>query len=378
MFLSEDINHTIIALNCKHKNPKNSIYIVVLLFFLIVVISLPFITVAIDSQARGIVRSQRENVKITPIVQGEVIHVNMKDNQVVEKGDLLVEIEPSTVISNQFTKEKKLATTCKQLEDITRLCNSTLGLYHSSMFQNEKKYFDKKLEELELYRKQRRENLEQSNKAFEEGIISKEELQKSKNQMEIVNKEFELFKRETQAKWHTKKVSLEEKIQTLNGEIAELKLKKKDFRIRAPISGTIVKYSGVKEGAFINGNENLAEIAPDDQIIAECYVRPKDIGFVFVGQDVKLQMDAFNFNQWGLLPGVVYQIDRNLTFENEQNYIKVRCKLLSRELFLKNGFKVKIKKGMTCTARISLVKRSLWNLLLDELDDWFHPKLLSS
>jgi HlyD family secretion protein len=32
---------------------------------------------------------------------------------------------------------------------------------------------------------------------------------------------------------------------------------------------------------------------------------------------------------------------------------------------------------MTCTARLTLTERSLWNLLFDKVDDWFNPQLMN-
>jgi HlyD family secretion protein len=89
-------------------------------------------------------------------------------------------------------------------------------------------------------------------------------------------------------------------------------------------------------------------------------------------------MDAFNYNQWGLGKATVYEIDRNLTINEQQSYFRVRCKLQTKELVLKNDYKAQFKKGMTCTARLVLTERSLWHLLFDKVDDWFNPKIVDS
>ena len=111
--------------------------------------------------------------------------------------------------------------------------------------------------------------------------------------------------------------------------------------------------------------------------MAECMVSPKDIGFIKKNQKVKFQIDAYNYNQWGLLEGKVVDIDQNITVNQQtgEAYFKVRCVMDKNYLQLKNGYKGQIGKGMTLTARFYLLDRTLWQLLFDRVDDWFNPNL---
>lgn len=52
---------------------------------------------------------------------------------------------------------------------------------------------------------------------------------------------------------------------------------------------------------------------------------------------------------------------------------KVQCSLDQQYLQLKNGFKGYFKKGMTANVRFKLIKRSLFDLLYDKMDDWLNP-----
>jgi len=52
-----------------------------------------------------------------------------------------------------------------------------------------------------------------------------------------------------------------------------------------------------------------------DQLIVKSTVSLNDIGLIRKNQKVKFQLDAFNYNQWGLLEGKVIDIDRNITFQ---------------------------------------------------------------
>ncbi len=57
---------------------------------------------------------------------------------------------------------------------------------------------------------------------------------------------------------------------------------------------------------------------------------------------------------------------------------KVICSLDQKQLQLKNGFKGKLKKGMTLNARFFIINRSAFELLYDKVDDWFNPSKLNN
>ena len=88
-------------------------------------------------------------------------------------------------------------------------------------------------------------------------------------------------------------------------------------------------------------------------------------------------MDAFNYNQWGLLEGKVIDIDRNITIQGEQAFFKVRCALNTTAIKLQSGYKTHVSKGMTLTTRYIITRRSLYDLLFDKVDDWINPKQLA-
>lgn len=376
MSYSNEIKNTVFSLNYKYRKTSNILYIIVLFFIVGAIISLPFVCITVDSQARGILRSQKENVKITFFVQGRVSYVNLKNNQTVKKDELLLKIDPLIEATQVQTKKSLLVNLQQQYADLNILCKGNSKLLKTELYQNERNHFLEKLKELKTQKEQFYQLYQRSKKGFEGGIVSAADYEKSSYELKILNRKIATYKKETHNKWQSRKTHVEEQIKRLEGEITQLLEKKKNYAIKAPISGTIVNYSGIKQGAYFNGNEILGEISSDDEIILECFINPKDIGFIRIGQTVKLQMDAFNYNQWGLGKATVYEIDRNLTIDKQQNYFKVRCKLETNELTLKNGFKAKIKKGMTCTARLTLAERSLWNLLFDKVDDWFNPKLI--
>lgn len=114
-------------------------------------------------------------------------------------------------------------------------------------------------------------------------------------------------------------------------------------------------------------------------MIAETYVLPRDIGLLRVGTKARFQVDAYNYNQWGMVSGSVLSISNDIFMENgKQPYFKVRCLLDQHQLKLKNGYVGKIKKGMTLQARFFVTRRTLFQLLYDKADDWLNPNVTTS
>lgn len=119
----------------------------------------------------------------------------------------------------------------------------------------------------------------------------------------------------------------------------------------------------------------MAEISPNDSLLVECQVNPKDIGLIQLGQQVRLQMEAFNYNQWGFVEAEVIEIDHHPVVQNQEVYFRVKCKMKQHSLQLKNGYQATIQKGMTLTARFIITRRSLYQLLFDKLDQWLNPTI---
>jgi hypothetical protein len=104
-------------------------------------------------------------------------------------------------------------------------------------------------------------------------------------------------------------------------------------------------------------------------------VLPKNIGFLQKGQMVRLQIDAFDYNYFGMITGRIYLIDDDLLLLDKKPVYKVTCLLNEKILKLSNGYIGELKKGMSFQARFVICKRNLWQLLYDGLSDWLDPSL---
>jgi len=82
--------------------------------------------------------------------------------------------------------------------------------------------------------------------------------------------------------------------------------------LRAPVSGTVQQLAVSTIGGVVQPAQALMVIVPDDAPPAiEVHVLNRDIGFVRVGQKVRIKLEAYPFTEYGIVPGVVENISRD-------------------------------------------------------------------
>ena len=107
--------------------------------------------------------------------------------------------------------------------------------------------------------------------------------------------------------------------------------------------------------------------------MAECYVGTKDIGLVRIGQKCRIIVDAFDYNEWGSVEGTVSEIFDDVYEKDGLAVYKIYCDLGKDFLQLKNGMRGNLKKGMAISVSLVLAKRTLFNLVFDNINDWIDP-----
>lgn len=182
---------------------------------------------------------------------------------------------------------------------------------------------------------------------YDKDVIARMEFEKFSFDYTFAKQARAGFEKNQRSLWQNKKRELEEQLKNLNGTLQKISIESNNYVITAPLSGTIENFSGILIGSFLNASQPIATISAVDQLIVESTVSPNDIGLIQNNQKVKFQLDAFNYNQWGLLEGKVIDIDRNITIQGEQAFFKVRSALNSTAMELKSGYKTQITKGMT-------------------------------
>lgn len=374
-FSSDPIN-TLENLIARNKTKSISIYLILVLAIIVFLILLPIIKVDISSQSRGIIRSKTDNVPVATIVNGRVTWLALKNNTIVQKGDTLIKISKQNLESDKKTQDNISNSVSALLKDITYLLQNKSSHIVTSTAREDLFKFQARKNELQSKVSQAQINHTRNKNLYDKDIIAKAEYEKHEYELRFANQALQSYISQQKATWENQKRDLEERLKNLNGAVAKINVESTNYVVLAPISGTIENFSGIQVGSYINASQSIASISAINFLIVENNVSPNDIGLIKKDQKVKFQLDAFNYNQWGLLEGKVIDIDRNITMQGEQAFFKVRCALNSTAMQLQSGYKTNVSKGMTLTTRYIITRRSLFDLLFDKIDDWLNPKQL--
>jgi adhesin transport system membrane fusion protein len=162
----------------------------------------------------------------------------------------------------------------------------------------------------------------------------------------------------------------------VTGELAQVKesiTKLQDrtnrLEINAPVAG-IVK--GLKTNTLkgvIKAGEEIMQIVPDNAMEIEAQVNPKDIGSIKVGQDVTIEVLAYDHSRFGTVAGKLHAIsaatfmdDNKMGENNKKPYYKAFITL--DQLYVGNDPKTnKISIGMTVEAEIHTGEKTLLQYL---------------
>jgi hypothetical protein len=154
-----------------------------------------------------------------------------------------------------------------------------------------------------------------------------------------------------------------------------LEMKAKDFyAVTSPVRGTVEQFRGVYKGSNIQAGTSLAIISPDSSLYAEVYMSPRNIGYINMNMPVNIQVESFNYNEWGSVSGKVIEISSDFFTDNSNVvFYKVKCCLDKDHLQHKKGNKGFLKKGMTVSAHFMITRRSLLDLIYQKMDNWINP-----
>jgi membrane fusion protein, peptide pheromone/bacteriocin exporter len=376
-FSSDPIN-TIENLIARNKTKSISIYLVVVLVVIILLTLLPVIKLDISSQSRGIIRSTTDNVPVNTLVSGRIIWMGLHNNSMVHKGDTLLKIAKDGLLVEKKTQDTLSSTVSLLLADITYVLHGKNNFIKTTTVREDFYQYQAKKTELQSKVQQAQNNYNRNKGLFDKNVIARVEYEKYVYELRFASEALHSYESQQKATWENQKRELTDKLKNLNGAVSKIKVEENNYVVLAPVTGTIENFSGLQIGSFINASQAIATISPVDNLIVESTVSPNDIGLIKKNQKVKFQIDAFNYNQWGLLQGKVIDIDHNITVQENQAYFKVRCSLNTKSMQLKSGYKTQVSKGMTLTTRYTITRRSLFDLLFDKVDDWLNPKLISN
>jgi len=200
----------------------------------------------------------------------------------------------------------------------------------------------KKKERLKLEIERAQEQLENTQATTEKNVLDR--IAENKQQIAQIDTQLTKTLRDNQ-----------QRISEINSQISELEQQTNYQNLEAPKSGTIFDLK-VGSGSSVNKTEMLMKIVPQKNLVAEVYIKNKDIGFVREGMNVDVRIDSFPFSEYGDIQGKLISIGSDALPPNKNyDFYRFPAKIRLDHQFLKvQDRKIPLQSGMSISSNIKL------------------------
>lgn len=151
-------------------------------------------------------------------------------------------------------------------------------------------------------------------------------------------------------------------------EVTKATQKRQFQRLRSPVSGSVQQLTLHTIGGVVEPARTLMIIVPSqDGVEVEARLINKDIGFVRVGQQVAVKLEAYPFTRYGMIPGTIKKLSRDAIPDQKLGSVYMVTIALDRATIEIEGRQVVLGAGLAATADIRTGTRSIMSYLISPL-----------
>lgn len=341
--------------------------------------ALRLVTVEVAVDAPGVVRPAVEKHELTAGVGGFVAEVLARPAQAVSAGDPLLVLEASHVEERIAALAAALVERERRAADLETLLAAGGHPVGTAMLGSDAVRRDHLRHREEIGAEERRvaeaeREAQRAAALAEAGIVPRAEAEARAGALADARAELTLVEGRQHALWAARLAELRIEIRELRAQRRQAEQDGARHRIFAPVAGTLEEMPSVSAGSFVQAGQRLGVISPSADLVAEFLVSPRDVGLLATGSTVRVLVDAFPHTDWGVLTASVREISADYLPVDAGVAFRVLAALPDTHLTLRNGVTGELRKGMTVRGRFPVAKRTLWQLLRDDVSDWLDPR----
>jgi len=373
---SEIIQNGIDAYLGKYAANSRKIYWIVIGFVVLLFCALPFIDVDLSVQDAGIIRPAAEKTEIRSSLTECVDSIYVAEGQRLRQGDTILTFRQTNPDFQIDYQHKRLTDMQEHLSDLTLLSKGLKPeTFHSASRRQEYALFMQREQEQETNVAKAKKDLERNQTLYEKGVIAAEEYETYRYNYDKEQNALASLKNSQLSQWQNDLNSYTNSLEEMKSALNQQLKGRDNYVIVSPVNGTLDQFGGIYAGSMIQTGSLLAVISPDSTLVAEVQVSPRDIGYIGKDMPVTIQISSFNYNEWGTVAGKVTEISSDFMNDASGNnaFYKVKCSMDRNYLLRKNRIRGFLKKGMSVSAHFRITRRSLFELLYQEMDDWANP-----
>lgn len=376
------------------------------------------------ASARGKVIPHGQVKTLQTSDQGVITGIFVEEGDIVKKGQTLLQLDSTFSEIDFDIAEKRLETIRLEKELLEQelsgksnngLLDSSLSTsefsYHLQLRKMRKEEYSKKQElyqieiskalkskekadvDLEYYEKQAailRNQTQVNKELYNSGSISKNEYESKVDEYELI------FNKVQAAQIHI--ASMETTIESANQNLSALsqsynteliqmivqkdkelieaqsnldKMKKKYtmHNLEAPVNGRVSGIGTHTIGGVVTSAQPIVTIVPEGTpLLIEAKVLNRDIGFIEVGQECDIKLDAFPFQRYGVVTGYITYISPDAFEDDRLGYVYTVRIQPEKEFIPLVNKNLNMTAGMTASVEVKLDRRKIIEFFLPAVD----------
>lgn len=367
------------------------------------------------AKAPGKIGPQDAAVKVQPVELGKVAQLTVKEGDQVQKGQVLAALESEldtkgveqlqTVLMAQQGELNQTQVMMEkirsQLETRSMIAQSDVQSQQATLSQNEalantQTALNRQIEEeinvqrqrIEKFRvlaneggyprdqvvqmeqavRERERTITEGTGKLEQAIGDRERLKADLERKRSEATQAQLSTQQEIEQLRLRQAEIRGKMNEIQAQIATAKAKKDQRYVYAPTSGVITTLNLKHSGQVVQPGDAIAEISPQGKpLILSTLLPSQEAGFVKPGMTTQIKLDAFPYQDFGLVSGKVLSVSPDSkALENGSQVYRVDIALDRPDIEIR-GQKVLLKTGQTGTAEIMTRRRRIMDLLLDPI-----------
>ena len=362
--------------------PKSSVIIWIIGIGLLVLLSWAWLfkLEEVSTGTGKIIPSSKEQV-IQSLDGGILTKLNVKEGEIVERGQVLAQLDPTRFESNVGESESLLVS--------SRATSARLRAEVSGAplaFPEEVLKYPKLVKEETALYQSRRANLQESVAGLEQALLLvqqelemtaplvakgaasevevlrlKREANDLRNQMNDIRNQYYVNARQELSKANT---DVETQQQVVRGKSDTLSR----TIFKSPVRGVVKEIDVMTLGGVIPQNGKLMSIVPlDEKLLVEARISPRDIAFIRPDQEALVKISAYDYSIYGGLNGKVTMISPDTLrdeVKQDQFYYRVYIRTDSDKLSNNAGQEFNITPGMVATVDIRTGSKTVMDYLI--------------
>jgi hemolysin D len=372
--------------------------------------------VDVVSSAPGRLEPRGKTIRLDAAVTGTIARIKVKEGQQVKAGESLVELESTVVLNDLQQAEAKLEGQTNRLAQLQLITNQLQLTDRVQQQQSRAQLAEQsaqmsKIEETlsanqvaitsaqELLLKDQ-SRVDRFRALQQQGVLSGSQVEDAEREM-ITNKQLvqqnqaalQQTQTEIQKQQSTYQRILQEgnlatiagqkqaqeldtQITDLQAEITQTQKQIKSLQYQwqqrilyAPVNGTIFQLPIQNPGAVVQPGTLVAQIAPQGaRMVLRSQIASQDMGFLKVGLPVKVKLDAYPFQDYGVLAGRLTWIapDSKMVQVGQTQREIFELEIELAQTYIEAGDKrIQLTPGQTATAEVVVRQRHIIDFLTD-------------